>query len=470
MTLVALVLAVMMILSVASVALAEGKNDSITINNAKPGETYEIYKLFTLEVDSETDPTAYSYKVATEWASFFAPAAGETPAGVGYQYITINEAGYVTAISDAAALAKAAAGAVSGKTKAATSVTVAENATTAAFENLDDGYYLITSTLGTIAMTETTPDKNAVTINEKNPEDTIEKDVKEDSTGAWGDNNDAQVGDTVEFKSTVKIVKGTRNVVVHDKMTDGLTYTNGSVAIEGLTKDNQYTVNESPTDSDTFDITFTQTWIDGLDFGNDGYKEYVITYTATLNEAAVVKDTNGVAIVDANNKTHVSFGNDTDSREDTTTTTTHKFMVYKHEGGQTENLAGAVFKVKKNGTALKLIKLDDQNYRIAKTGETGSVDTFTTTATSDIVIWGVDADNDYTLEEITPPAGYNKLTQEVGVQVNANNNTRVDVENNKGSELPSTGGIGTTIFYVAGIVLVLGAAAIIIARRKAEQN
>ncbi len=44
------------------------------------------------------------------------------------------------------------------------------------------------------------------------------------------------------------------------------------------------------------------------------------------------------------------------------------------------------------------------------------------------------------------------------------------INNTRGTELPSTGGIGTTIFYVAGIVLVLGAAAIIIARRKAEQE
>ena len=129
---------------------------------------------------------------------------------------------------------------------------------------------------------------------------------------------------------------------------------------------------------DTFDVVFTQSWIDGYDFGTDGYAYFTMTYTAVLNENAIVKDANGVAIVDANNKTH------------------------------------------------------------------------------------------YSLEEINPPAGYNKLTKDVDVSVNASNDTRADVTNNKGTELPSTGGIGTTIFYILGGVLIVGAAIILVARRKAH--
>ena len=249
-------------------------------------------------------------------------------------------------------------------------------------------------------------------------------------------------------------------------MDSGLTYTPGSVAIQGLTAGTEYTVNESPADGDTFDVSFNQDWIDGLDFGEDGYKEYVITYTATINENAVVKDDNGVAIVDENNKTHVSYGDGTNSTEDTTTTTTHKFSVYKHAHGSEENLAGAVFSLKKAGTVVPLIKLDDNNYRVAMAGETDAVNTFTTVASGDIVIWGVDADSDYTLEEITPPEGYNSLTAEVGVTVDADNSTRIDVENNAGSELPSTGGRGTTIFYIAGTILVLAAGLLLVTRRR----
>ncbi|MBO4289729.1 MAG: isopeptide-forming domain-containing fimbrial protein [Lachnospiraceae bacterium] len=457
----ALLLAMVMVLGLTVSAMAaEGdKNDSITVNNAKAGETYDLYKLFDLKVNDETNPTAYSYTINEGWTAFF------TGTGAGAAYITVNEQGYVTAISDAAALAKAAA-AWANKPAATKSVTVAEGETTAVFSDLPDGYWLITSTLGTLAMTETTPDASAVTVNEKNPEDTITKEVQEDSSSAWGEENDAQIGDTVNFRSTVKIVKGTRNVVVHDKMTSGLTFTAGSIAIEGLTAGTEYTVNESPADGDTFDITFDQEWIDGLDFGNDGYKEYVITYTAVLNENAVVKGDDGVAIVDQNNKTKVSFGDGTSSTEDSTTTETHKFSVYKHATGSTDNLADAVFSLKKGGTVVKLIKLDDNNYRVANGEEAGAVETFITVASGDIVIWGVDADDDYTLEEITPPDGYNKLEGEKDVTVDAGNGTRIDVENKAGSELPSTGGIGTTIFYIVGAILVLGAGIALITKKR----
>ena len=89
-------------------------------------------------------------------------------------------------------------------------------------------------------------------------------------------------------------------------------------------------------------------------------------------------------------------------------------------------------------------------------------------AGGDIVIWGVDADSDYALEEKNPPEGFHKLSGDVTVAVDAANTTKVDVENNSGTELPSTGGIGTTIFYVVGGILLLGAAIVLVARRKAN--
>ena len=471
----ALLMALVMILTVGLTAFASGteqdpetstKNDSITINNAKPGETYNLYKLFDLTVNDESAPTAYSYTVNADWAAFFAEG------GDGHAYITVNDAGYVTAITDEAALAKAAA-AWSGKPATPVqSVTVAADATTAVFSDLADGYWLITSTLGTIAMTETTPDSAAVTINEKNPENTISKKVKEDSADSGNEyvkENDAQIGDIVTFQSVVKIVKGTRNVVVHDKMDAGLTYTSGSVAIEGLTKGTEYAVSEDPADGDTFDITFTQSWIDSLDFGTDGFKEYEITYTATLNETAVVSGSDGIAIETQYNKTHISFGDATESTEDSTSTTTHKFSVFKHAKNSTDNLAGAVFSLKKAGTVVPLIKIDDNNYRVAMSGETG-VNTFTTVASGDIVIWGVDTDDDYTLEEITPPSGYNKLTEEVDVTVDDGNGTRIPIENNSGTELPSTGGIGTKIFTIVGGILIVGAGLALVVRRRMNRG
>lgn len=144
------------------------------------------------------------------------------------------------------------------------------------------------------------------------------------------------------------------------------------------------------------------------------------------------------------------------------------FIVYKHESGSDKNLAGAVFKVEKeDGTVIPLIKIDNNNYRVAKSGEENTVQTFTTVANGDIVIWGVDSDS-YKLEETLAPAGYNQLKEKVDVTVDAANSTRAEVVNNKGSELPSTGGIGTTIFYVAGAALIAVAVKLLANRREAE--
>lgn len=448
------ILALLLVLTVAmtmgmavTVTSFAAKNDSITVTGAKAGETYELYKLFDLSVNSEETPTAYSYKVNSEWTAFFATG------GAGAEYVTINSKGYVTKISNAEALAKAAA-AWSGKpspkqTKVASGASVE-------FTGLEDGYWLITSTLGTLAMAETTPDKAVVTINEKNPEDSITKQVKEDSSGEYGANNDAQIGDTVEFKSVATLLPNTRNVSVVDTMDSGLTYTTGSVAIEGLTKGSDYTVTAETATG--FTITFSNTYISGL----TETATLNITYTAKLNEKAVAS---GPALISQKNTVVIKYG-DKQSAQQETTTTTHKFSVFKHATGETNNLAGAVFSLKKNDAVVKLIKIDDTNYRIANGNETGAVEKFTTVSAGDIVIWGVDSDFDYALQEITPPAGYNELPGDVSVTVSADNNTRIDVENKSGTKLPSTGGMGTTLFYIIGALLVIGCGILLIARRR----
>ena len=100
----------------------------------------------------------------------------------------------------------------------------------------------------------------------------------------------------------------------------------------------------------------------------------------------------------------------------------------------------------------------------------------TTDATGKFTIAGLDADT-YYLTETAAPAGYNKLAGPVTVVIGENgvvNATteasqgvdEVKVLNQTGTELPSTGGIGTTIFYVVGGVLVVGAVALLIVRRR----
>ena len=458
---VSLVLIMAVLASMAVTAMAA--NDSITIKNARKGEKYQLYKLFDLSVDNADNPNAYTYTVNSAWKSFFD--------GEGAEYITLVD-GRVDDIKNgktgAADLAEAAA-AWSGKpapVKTETCETTGDALEgTVVFEELENGYYLITSSLGTVAMTETAPGKSVVEIDEKNPVDTITKQVKEDSTGVYGEKNDAQVGDKVEFKSVATILKNTRNVKIYDTMEAGLTYNAGSVEIADLTKGTDYTVDEN-TDGYAFVITLNESYLNKLEKAET---DLTLTYTATLNEKAIVITGNegnkSTEIDDQINKIRITFG-DAQFVEAETVTTTHKFSVHKHAKDSTANLAGATFSLKKGDTVVKLIKIDEKNYRVANGEETGAGETFTTVEDGDIVIWGVDSDNDYALEEISAPDGYNKLAADVPVTVNADNSTRVDVENNTGTQLPTTGGMGTKMFYIVGMMLMTGSAVMLITKKR----
>lgn len=485
----ALLLATVMVLAMGTTALAADPDYSITVNNAKEGETYKAYKMLDLSVDDPTNPTAYRYTVNSAWSDFADTDEFK-------DVYTIDGQGYVTSAVDSetawhptSALSilgeKAAAYAKEKGITADGSVTIGEGKTSGVIELEGPGYYVVSSTLGTRAMIETTPDKNKVEINEKNDVDTIEKTVQEDSTQAWGEQNDAQIGDTVHFKSTVKIVPRSVNVVVHDKMDDGLTFS-GNSDIKLFTDEScttpldpsMYTIKTTPETGDTFTIEINDSFAAATT--EDAY--IFITYSAVLNNK-IISTTPG--IVRQSNKTHVSFGDDTESTEVTTTTITHKFGVFKHAKDSEDHLADAVFALKKGDAVVNLIKIDATNYRVAdateRTGEAQShanngeinpinpgtlVSDFVTVASGNIVIWGVDDDDDYKLEEIQAPKGYNKLKNTVSIDVKADDTSVVDVENETGAELPSTGGIGTTIFYVVGAVLVIGAGVLLVSRRR----
>lgn len=92
-----------------------------------------------------------------------------------------------------------------------------------------------------------------------------------------------------------------------------------------------------------------------------------------------------------------------------------------------------------------------------------------TLATGNITIEGVDSDK-YYLEETDAPLGYNKLTERVEVVVDANNNFVSEIANLSGNMLPSTGGIGTTIFYVVGGLLVVGAGILLITKKRISKE
>ena len=484
----ALVLSIVLCLAMSSMSVFAAADYSITVNGAKAGETYTAYKMLDLSVNDPENPTAYRYTVNSAWTAFAETnefKAVYTVDAQGYVTSTVSSEDTWSAKSALSILAeKAAAYAKANNITAAGSVTIAAGETSGKINLTSAGYYIVASTLGTRAMIDTTPANSAVTMNEKNSVDTITKEVQEDSTSTWGENNDAQIGDIVNFKSKVTVVPRTVNLVIHDTMDRGLTFSgNDSIKLYTDAECSQalasgmYTIKDTPDNGDTFTIKISDDYAKSTTSDADIY----ITYTAKLNKEAI---TSAPAIQAQDNTTKVSFGNGTESTVDKTTTTTHKFAVRKYDKKTNKRLAGAVFQVKKGGNVVNLIKLDDMNYRVADAKETGTpsshandgeintvsanslVSDFVTVASENIVIWGVDSDNDYSLVEIQPPKGYNKLAEAVSVTVEANNTTVVEVGNSAGVELPSTGGMGTTIFYILGALLVIVCGIVLVARRR----
>lgn len=467
-----LALVLLLALSVPAMAAGEG---TITINNAVVGQTYTIYEILYLESYNPAEGSeAYAYKATTAWNEFI------NSDGIKGTYMDVDAQGYVTWVegADAAAFAKLArAYAADANNNVTAQGTANADSKKVTFNNLELGYYLVDSTLGTLCSLDTT--NPTVFIDEKNAEPSNVKTVEEDSTGAYGSTNDADIGQTVNFKSTITAQAGAENYVFHDKMSGGLTF--GAVTSVTLkhkedteaatVASENYEVNTSnPEDGCTFEIVFTQAFCDTLK-ANDKIE---ISYTATVNENAVVGG-NGNP-----NESHLSYGDQnhpTTTPPSTTTTYTWKIDVLKYtmKGDEEVKLADAVFTLSKSidGTdPIALISEDNNVYRVAKTGETG-ITQITTDATGAFTIKGLDSDT-YYLTEIAQPAGYNKLADPIKVVIDDHGNVKynndytgtVRVENKTGAELPSTGGVGTTVFYVVGGLMVLLAVVLLVTRKK----
>ena len=417
---------------------------------------------------------AYAYKANSAWADWLKTQTS---------YVSIDAQGYVTwvaATDDAtvAAFAKAAQAEATkqGSTITADSTTTASS-TTVTFSDLKLGYYLVDSTLGTLCSLDTT--NPSVTIQEKNVAPGNEKKVEEDSTGNYGEKNDAYIGQTVKFQSTITAQAGAENYVFHDKMSAGLTYTGvTSVTLNGTAVDNTdekaYTVKTSELGDDcTFHVVFTQAFCDTLK-AND---KIVISYTATVNKDAVVGGNGN------KNESWLKYGenNDLTTTPSETTTYTWDVDVFKYtKNGETEKpLAGAKFTLSKkaDGTdPIALVNEGNNVYRVATKDDTNTVTEITTDSTGKFTIKGLDSDT-YYLTETAAPAGYNKLADPITIVIGENgvvNGTtdapqgveEVKVLNQSGTELPSTGGMGTTIFYVVGSILLIGAAVLLITKKR----
>ncbi len=460
-------LALVMALSLITTAFAAGENGSITIDNAVVGQTYTIYQILDLESYNK-DSGAYAYKATAAWRDFI------NGADVKSVYVNVDAQGYVTWVKDADVVAFAK---LAQKYAADHNIdnqgAKTANSTTVEFTNLDLGYYLVDSTLGTICSLDTT--NPSVTIKEKNSQPTVDKQVRENSNGTWGDTNDANIGDTVNFKTTINVVDGQpKNYVLHDKMSNGLTFDAGSVEVKigdrTLTLGSDYTLITNPKDGCTFEIEFKENVLKPNDV-------VIVTYSATLNEKAVIYPEPNT------NETKLVYGEGSETTWDKTKTFTYQFDLVKTKTDNTV-LNGAEFKLydaKTEGNEIALIDEGNGVYRVATAAEKAAEGFVSATIKAGkVTIKGLDSGT-YYLEETKAPAGYNVLAERVEVKIDHANLTAtveggtyvsggVQVINQTGAELPSTGGIGTTIFYVVGGLLVVAAGVLLVTRKRMSKS
>ena len=455
-------------------------NGSITINNAVENMHYNFYRI--LDISTHTGTSTYTgvvYKVNNTWKDFVSEARWS-------DYLTVN-ADDTVFVKDAAkansvfaeAFAKAAYTYATANTIPADYADKTPDSDHKVTVNpVTLGYYLVSSTgwdkSQEIICSLDTTKPNAV-ISEKNGKPTIEKKIIENRIPT-GD-NDVSIGDVVAFQTTVKVVDGNPyNYIVTDTMTDGLTFNSGSLSV---------TVNGSPfsgyTTSDITNHGFT------IHFNNDGDKSVlntndvvVITYTATVNENAVIASSGN------KNEAHLTYGKDSkDGGKSTTITYTWSFDLFKHNSAS-EALAGAVFQVlNSDGSRAAYFTYDSEKavYKFAGwTTVDGAQNTFTTTSTGRIKFDGLDSGT-YQLKEITAPEGYNLLKNPINftidglsaeqagtVHYDTNKTGTIDVLNNAGATLPSTGGMGTTLFYVIGGGLMVAAVVLLVTKKRMENK
>lgn len=468
-------------LAMAVPAFAASSTGTITIDNAVTGTTYKAYRIFDLE-SYDTGKNAYSYKLSSAWSGF--PAYSTTIDSntvSAADFFSVNSAGYIEwkdakkdAGADFAKLAKAFAFEKSiacDETKTATDATVT-------FTDLILGYYLVDTSLGSLCSLDTTAP--SVTIKEKNSDTTIEKKIVINGDEKV-DSNSAGIGDTVNFSITITVKDGApKNYVLHDKLS-GLTFNSNSLKVQigttTLTPNTDYTLETNPADGDSFDVNFTNGKLQTNDV-------VVVTYSATVATDAAIAGAGNT------NKAELEY-NGKDSTTEETTTYVWKLNVHKYTLNNTNDevaLSGAKFVLYRMDSGAKKYAKLTNNKIDGWVNDKGDATTLETSGKGDILIEGLNVGT-YYLEETEAPVGYNKLTNPIEVKItatsdatgvsetveyrNQNDSTytpatdaTVKVLNKAGTQLPSTGGIGTTLFYVIGGGLMAVAAVLLVTKKR----
>ena len=446
---------------------------TIKVDGAYENETYNAYKILEYTSNTTIDPPAFSYYLAD---ADYQGALGDALKTVGFEFKQSSDrtqwfVSNSEQLTDGAAIAAALSASIDTWKDAAlaTASTTGTADGKAEFTDLATGYWFVTSSLGSLCTLQSYKAEELVV--EKNTTITDHKVVSD---------NEVQVGDTVTYTVTLTDGKGTNlEGKVIDTMSKGLTYNDNAVCVANgtpLVKGTDYTVTKTTEDDGKTKVVYVF-FADVMTTLQEG-EQIVITYTATVNADASLDGT----------EQNIEFSqySEQETNKKTIEVVLEKLKINKTDGSKA--LKGAQFKLYRTDatsvpaadhtpvpvrvltnaelTAAGIIKeADTIYYEVEKDGTDYTIDM---TNASSAVVCSLDKDSTYYLQETKAPDGYNLLENEI--EVHLNTTTSIDVENNSGSILPSTGGIGTTIFYIVGGALVLGAVVVLIARRRVRNN
>lgn len=371
-----------------------------------------------------------------------------------------------------------------------------------------------------------TKGQDEITVTPKTSVPTVDKEVQENSTKDWGDSADYNIGDNVPFKLTGTVSEyydyyETYKFVFHDTLSNGLTLAEGfgvenvTVKVDGVEIESGFTVVTSGLDDGcSFHVVFD----DLKDITSvKADSKITVEYTATLTSGAVIGNDgnlNSVHLEYSNNPNDEQGGETGKTPDETVVVFTYELDVDKvdgsseNEGTYSKHLEGAWFVLyRTDAEGEKEYAAINENGKL--TGWTSEMPTHQngdSTANGNLKsgedgkfeIIGLDAEI-YYLEETVAPAGYNLLTKPLKLTITATvsdeatsaegtkqltelevtvddgeaqegnvttGTVSIIVENNSGTELPSTGGMGTTIFYVVGGILVAGAAILLVTKKR----
>ena len=487
---VALLLATVMVMAMSISAFAApvaGTDGKITVEQAYKGETYTVYTIFEGKMDGDD--------------IYYSLPEGKTLAAPATDWFTVDAAGNVLAklgedgkpVVESVIASKEFKDWVQGFATEQVASKVADG-NTVEFTGLGYGYYYVKSTVndGAVVMVDSA-NKEAKITDKNYTEPTIPEDgkakkivsVKDEVSGTTrtigNDNATAKIGDTVAFsidftatnyyKAEGAAVDAAPTLITTYTVTDtpaGMTIDPNSIKVTVHDADGDHVVTEfgEGTTKAATGFNIVIPWVDAQN--QSLYK----------NGAAVKVEYNATLTAETGSNDATIKYNDVTLDEPGTEVTTDQFDLVK-DNNQKQLLQNAVFSLKSGEGVVKVKETETKGVFVVD--PTNGSETFTV-ETGKVTIKGLDPEVAYTVDETKAPEGYNELEDSKNPTVTIKSleaksatlsadaksyvSGGVEVVNESGAELPSTGGIGTTMFYVVGSVLVIGAAVVLISKRR----